>query len=133
MQVYDFYAGSLASFNGSNFHTTSSFWQAIKYFYTDFKGSQLLISWAIGLQTGNSASEYAEVRVRGFGSNNPIGTRSTRQLVKAGETTFHNQIINLGVPDYSTIQGYLEIRRSPGGSHMDNRILARVLRISLIN
>ena len=133
VQVYDFYAGSLASFNGSNFHTTSSFWQAIKYFYTDFKGSQLLVSWAIGLQTGNSASEYAEVQVRGFGSNNPIGTRSTRQFVKAGETTFHNQIINLGVPDYSTIQGYLEIRRSPGGSNMDNRILARVLRISLIN
>ena len=133
VQVYDFYAGSLASFNGSNFHTSSSFWQTIKYFYTDFKGSQLLVSWAIGLQTGNSASEYAEVQVRGFGSNNPIGTRSTRQFVKAGETTFHNQIINLGVPDYSTIQGYLEMRRSPGGSNMNNRILARVLRISLIN
>lgn len=133
VQVYDFYAGSSADFNGSNFHTTSSFWQAIKYFYTDFKGSQLLVSWAIGLTTGNSASEYAEVQVRGFGGNNPIGTRSSRHTVKTGETTFHNQIINLGVPDYSTIQGYLEIRRSPTGVHMDNRITARILRISLIN
>lgn len=133
VQVYDYYSGSLADFNGSNFHTTSSFWQTIKYFYTDFKGSQLLVSWAMGLQTGNSASEYAEVQVRGFGGNNPIGSRSSRQLVKVGETTYHNQTISLGVPDYSTIQGYLEIRRSPGGTHIDNRITARILRISLIN
>lgn len=133
VQVYDAYGGNNVEFAGLNYYTSSSFWQTFKYFYTDFKGSQLLVSWAVGLQSGNSASEYAEVQVRGFGGNNPIGSRSSRQFVKPGETTYHNQIINLGVPDYSTIQGYLEFRRSPTGVSMNNTVYARVLRVSLIN
>lgn len=133
VQVYDAYGGNSVDFAGLNFFTSSSFWQTFKYFYTDFKGSQLLVSWAVGLQSGNSASEYAEVQVRGFGGNNPIGSRSSRQFVKPGETTYHNQIINLGVPDYSTIQGYLEFRRSPTGVSMNNTVYARILRVSLIN
>lgn len=133
VQVYDAYGGNNVEFAGLNYYTSSSFWQTFKYFYTDFKGSQLLVSWAVGLQSGHSASEYAEVRVRGFGGNNPIGSRSSRQFVKPGETTYHNQIINLGVPDYSTIQGYLEFRRSPTGVSKDNTVYARVLRVSLIN
>lgn len=133
VQVYDAYGGNNVEFAGLNYYTSSSFWQTFKYFYTDFKGSQLLVSWAVGLQSGNSASEYAEVQVRGFGGNNPIGSRSSRQFVKPGETTYHNQIINLGVPDYSTIQGYLEFRRSPTGVSMNNTVYARILRVSLIN
>lgn len=133
VQVYDAYGGTNVEFAGLNFFTSSSFWQTFKYFYTDFKGSQLLVSWAVRLQSGNSASEYAEVQVRGFGGNNPIGSRSSRQFVKPGETTYHNQIINLGVPDYSTIQGYLEFRRSPTGVSMNNTVYARILRVSLIN
>lgn len=134
VQIFDSYSSDNVHFSGLNFYTSSSFWQTIKYFYTDFKGSELLVSWAVGLQSGHSASEYAEVQVRGFGGNNPIGTRSSRRFVSvSGGTAYYNQVISLGVPDYSTIQGYLEIRRSPTGVSMDNRIYGRILRVSMIN
>ena len=134
VQVYDSFGGSEVEFSGLNFHTTSTAWQTIKYFYTEFKGSKLLVSWAVGLASGGSASEYVEVRTRGFGSNNPIGTSSSKQFVStSGGTTYYNQTMSIGVPNYSTVQAYLEFRRSPTGTGVSNRVYARILRVSMID
>ena len=134
VQVYDSFGGSEVDFSGLNFHTTSTTWQTIKYFYTEFKGSKLLVSWAVGLASGGSASEYVEVRTRGFGSNNPIGTSSSKQFVStSGGTTYYNQTMSIGVPNYSTIQAYLDFRRSPTGTGVSNRVYARILRVSMID
>ena len=134
VQVYDSFGGSEVDFSGLNFHTTSTTWQTIKYFYTEFKGSKLLVSWAVGLASGGSASEYVEVRTRGFGSNNPIGTSSSKQFVStSGGTAYYNQTMSMGVPNYSTIQAYLEFRRSPTGTGVSNRVYARILRVSMID
>src|SRR5699024_3187249 len=103
------------------------------HFYTDHKGSQLLVSWALSLQSGNSGSEYIEVRTRGFGGYNPIGTETLRRTVTTSGTTYYNQVIDLGVPNYNTMQGYLEFRRDPNGTSTNNNVMARVLRVSLIN
>ena len=134
VQIMPSYSSANIDFTGLNYYTSSSSWQTINFFYTEFKGSKLLVSWAVGLQSGHSASEYAEVQTRGFGGNNPIGTASSRRFVtEKGGTAYYNQTINLGVPDYSTIQGYLEFRRSPTGVSKDNTVYARVLRVSMID
>lgn len=134
VQIRPSYAHSDVSFTGLNYSTQSADWRQFEYFYTDWKGSQLLVSWATSLQSGGSASEYCKIRVRGFGGTNPIGTRESRRFVTPGNTDFWNQTISLGVPNYATIQAYLEFCRddSTGGS-TSNRVLARVLRVSLIN
>lgn len=133
VQIRPNYGGSAVTFGGLNYRTQSSHWQTFEHFYTDFKGSKLLVSWAYSL-TDDSASavELGEFRVRGFGSNNPIGTAVSNKWVSKGETGYHNQIIDLGVPDYSTIQAYLEFRRSPSGQSQYNTVNVRVLRVSLI-
>ena len=129
VQIRPNHASSAVSFTGINYTTSSSTWQTFEHFYTDFKGSKMLISWAVSFE-GPSASEYVEVRVRGFGGNNPIGT-SNKRIFTNGSTVYLNQIIDLGVPDYSTIQAYLEFRRSPNGSSPQNTVRARVLRVSM--
>lgn len=129
VQIRPNHASSAVEFTGINYATSSSFWQTFEHFYTDFKGSKLLISWAVNFY-GPSASEYVEVRVRGFGGNNPIGT-SYKKIFSNGSTAYLNHSINLGVPDYSTIQAYLEFRRSPDGSSAKNTVRARVLRVSM--
>lgn len=131
VQIRPMHNGSGVTFTGFNYQTSSSIWQTFEYFYTDFKGSQLLVSWAVSF-SGPSASENIEVRVRGFGGYNPIGT-SPRTLFNNGGTTYFNQTIDLGVPNYNTIQAYLEFRRDPSGSSNQNIVTARVLRVSLIN
>ena len=129
VQIRPNHASSAVEFTGINYATSSSTWQTFEHFYTDHKGSKLLISWAVDFY-GPSASEYIEVRVRGFGGNNPIGT-SNKRIFSNGSTTYLNHTINLGVPDYKTIQAYLEFRRSPNGSSSQNTVRARVLRVSL--
>ena len=133
VQIRPNYGGSAVTFGGLNYRTQSSHWQTFEHFYTDFKGSKLLVSWAYSLTDDSaSATELGEFRVRGFGSNNPIGTAVSNKWVSKGETGYHNQIIDLGVPDYSTIQAYLEFRRSPNGQSQHNTVNVRVLRVSLI-
>ena len=129
VQIRPNHASSAVEFTGINYATSSSTWQTFEHFYTDHKGSKLLISWAVDFY-GPSASEYIEVRVRGFGGNNPIGT-SNKRIFSNGSTAYLNHTINLGVPDYKTIQAYLEFRRSPNGSSSQNTVRARVLRVSL--
>ena len=131
VQIRPNHASSAVSFTGINYATSSSTWQTFEHFYTDHKGSKLLISWAVDFY-GPSASEYIEVRVRGFGGNNPIGT-SNKKIFSNGSTAYLNQTVSLGVPDYNTIQAYLEFRRSPTGSSSQNTVRARVLRVSLID
>ena len=129
VQIRPNHASSAVEFTGINYATSSSTWQTFEHFYTDHKGSKLLISWAVDFY-GPSASEYIEVRVRGFGGNNPIGT-SNKKIFSNGSTEYLNHTVNLGVPDYKTIQAYLEFRRSPNGSSSQNTVRARVLRVSL--
>ena len=131
VQIRPNHASSAVEFTGINYATSSSTWQTFEHFYTDHKGSKLLISWAVDFY-GPSASEYIEVRVRGFGGNNPIGT-SNKKIFSNGSTAYLNQTVSLGVPDYKTIQAYLEFRRSPSGSSAQNTVRARVLRVSLID
>ena len=131
VQIRPNHASSAVDFTGINYATSSSYWQTFEHFYTDHKGSKLLISWAVDFY-GPSASEYIEVRVRGFGGNNPIGT-SNKRIFSNGSTAYLNQTVSLGVPDYKTIQAYLEFRRSPTGSSAKNTVRARVLRVSLID
>ena len=131
VQIRPNHASSAVEFTGINYATSSSTWQTFEHFYTDHKGSKLLISWAVDFY-GPSASEYIEVRVRGFGGNNPIGT-SNKKIFSNGSTAYLNQTVSLGVPDYKTIQAYLEFRRSPTGSSSQNTVRARVLRVSLID
>lgn len=131
VQIRPNHASSYVGFTGFNYTTSRDDWQTFEHFYTDFKGSKVLISWAVSLE-GPSASEYVEVRVRGFGNNNPIGTSSKRIFTK-GPTEYLNHTINLGVPDYKTIQGYLEFRRSPTGTGVQNTVRVRVLRVSMID
>ena len=131
VQIRPNHASSAVEFTGINYATSSSTWQTFEHFYTDHKGSKLLISWAVDFY-GPSASEYIEVRVRGFGGNNPIGT-SNKKIFSNGSTAYLNQTVSLGVPDYNTIQAYLEFRRSPSGSSSQNTVRARVLRVSLID
>ena len=131
VQIRPNHASSAVEFTGINYATSSSTWQTFEHFYTDHKGSKLLISWAVDFY-GPSASEYIEVRVRGFGGNNPIGT-SNKKIFSNGSTAYLNQTVSLGVPDYNTIQAYLEFRRSPTGSSSQNTVRARVLRVSLID
>ena len=131
VQIRPNHASSAVEFTGINYATSSSTWQTFEHFYTDHKGSKLLISWAVDFY-GPSASEYIEVRVRGFGGNNPIGT-SNKKIFSNGSTAYLNQTVSLGVPDYNTIQAYLEFRRSPTGSSAQNTVRARVLRVSLID
>src|SRR5699024_5890809 len=130
VQIRPNHASSAVSFTGINYTTSSNKWQTFEHFYTDFKGSKLLVSWAVSF-SGPSASEYVEVRVRGFGGNNPNGT-SSKRIFTNGSTAYFNQIIDLGVPDYRTVQAYLEFRRSPTGSNPENTVSARVLRVSMI-
>lgn len=129
VQIRPNHAASAVSFTGINYATSSATWQTFEHFYTDWKGSKLLISWAVDFY-GPSASEYIEVRVRGFGNNNPIGT-SNKRIFSNGSTAYLNHTVNLGVPDYTTIQAYLEFRRSPDGSSAQNTVRARVLRVSI--
>ena len=131
VQIRPNHASSAVEFTGINYATSSSTWQTFEHFYTDHKGSKLLISWAVDFY-GPSASEYIEVRVRGFGGNNPIGT-SNKKIFSNGSTAYLNQTVSLGVPDYKTIQAYLEFRRSPNGSSAKNTVRVRVLRVSLID
>ena len=131
VQIRPNHASPEVQFTGINYATSSSTWQTFEHFYTDHKGSKLLISWAVDFY-GPSASEYIEVRVRGFGGNNPIGT-SNKKIFSNGSTAYLNQTVSLGVPDYNTIQAYLEFRRSPTGSSSQNTVRARVLRVSLID
>ena len=131
VQIRPNHASSAVEFTGINYATSSSSWQTFEHFYTDHKGSKLLISWAVDFY-GPSASEYIEVRVRGFGGNNPIGT-SNKRIFSNGSTAYLNHTVSLGVPDYSTIQAYLEFRRSPNGSSSQNTVRVRVLRVSLID
>ena len=133
VQLRPSYGSNDVDFNGLNYQTRSPNWQTFEYFYTEYKGSKLLVSWAYSLADGSpSGVELAEFRVRGFGSNNPIGTAESNRWVQKGTTGYNNQIINLGVPDYSTIQAYLEFRRSPSQQHPENKISVRVLRVSMI-
>src|SRR5699024_6157060 len=123
VQLRPSYGSNDVDFNGLNYQTKSPNWQTFEYFYTEYKGSKLLVSWAYSLADGSpSGVELAEFRVRGFGSNNPIGTAESNRWVQKGTTGYNNQIINLGVPDYSTIQAYLEFRRSPSQQHTENKI-----------
>ena len=131
VQIRPNHASPEVEFTGINYATSSSNWQTFEHFYTDHKGSKLLISWAVDFY-GPSASEYIEVRVRGFGGNNPIGT-SNKKIFSNGSTAYLNHTIDLGVPDYKTIQAYLEFRRSPNGSSAKNTVRVRVLRVSLID
>ena len=131
VQIRPNHASPEVQFTGINYATSSKEWQTFEHFYTDHKGSKLLISWAVDFY-GPSASEYIEVRVRGFGGNNPIGT-SNKKIFSNGSTAYLNQTVSLGVPDYNTIQAYLEFRRSPTGSSPKNTVRARVLRVSLID
>ena len=131
VQIRPNHASSEVQFTGINYATSSDVWQTFEHFYTDHKGSKLLISWAVDFY-GPSASEYIEVRVRGFGGNNPIGT-SNKRIFSNGSTAYLNHTVSLGVPDYSTIQAYLEFRRSPTGSSTQNTVRARVLRVSIID
>src|SRR5699024_10540009 len=133
VQIFDNYADSSVQFTGLNFVTSSSFWKNMKYFYTPHEGSRLRVVWAVSLQTGNSASEYIEVGVNGFGNYNPIsngtGSSTRRQLVYAGQTEYITQDIPLPPPNFQTFQANLQFRRSPTGVHMDNRVTARILHI----
>lgn len=129
VQIRPNHASPEVQFTGINYATSSKEWQTFEHFYTDFKGSKLLISWAVDFY-GPSASEYVEVRVRGFGGNNPIGT-SNKRIFTNGSTAYLNHIIDLGVPDYRTVQAYLEFRRSPTGTNPENTVRARVLRVSM--
>ena len=131
VQIRPNHASSAVSFTGINYATSSDVWQTFEHFYTDHKGSKLLISWAVDFY-GPSSSEYIEVRVRGFGGNNPIGT-SNKRIFSDGSTAYLNHTVSLGVPDYRTIQAYLEFRRSPTGSSTQNTVRARVLRVSIID
>lgn len=131
VQIRPNHASSEVQFTGINYATSSDVWQTFEHFYTDHKGSKLLISWAVDFY-GPSASEYIEVRVRGFGGNNPIGT-SNKRIFSNGSTAYLNHTVSLGVPDYSTIQAYLEFRRSPAGASTQNTVRARVLRVSIID
>src|SRR5699024_9646016 len=134
VQIRPNHSSSSVSFSGLNYMTGSSSWQTFEHFYTDHKGSQLLVSWAYSMTPGSpSNSETIQLRTRGFGGYNPIGTQSISRTVSSGTTGYFNQIIDLGVPNYSGIQAYLEMRRDPNGSHKDNTVTARVLRVSLIN
>ena len=131
VQIRPNHASSSVSFTGLNYQTTSSYWQTFEHFYTDFKGSQLLVSWAVSFD-GNATSEMVNCRVRGFGGSNPIGTNQIN-LLSDGSTRYYNQIIDLGVPNYNTVQAYLEFRRDPNGSSSSNSVSVRVLRVSMIN
>ena len=131
VQIRPNHASSSVSFTGLNYQTTSSYWQTFEHFYTDFKGSQLLVSWAVSFD-GNATSEMVNCRVRGFGGSNPIGTNQIN-LLSDGSTRYYNQIIDLGVPKYNTVQAYLEFRRDPNGSSSSNSVSVRVLRVSMIN
>lgn len=131
VQIRPNHASSEVQFTGINYATSSDVWQTFEHFYTDHKGSKLLVSWAVDFY-GPSASEYIEVRVRGFGGNNPIGT-SNKKIFSNGSTAYLNHTVSLGVPDYNTIQAYLEFRRSPTGSSSQNTVRARVLRVSIID
>lgn len=128
VQIRPNHASPDVQFTGLNYATKSDEWKTFEHFYTDFKGSKLLISWAVDFY-GPSASEYVEVRVRGFG-NNPIGT-SPKRIFSNGSTAYLNHTVNLGVPNYNTIQAYLEFRRSPDGSSAQNTVRVRVLRVSM--
>src|SRR5699024_9492556 len=66
VQIRPNHASSAVDFTGLNYVTNSSSWQTFEHFYTDHKGSQLLVSWAVSMQSGESASEYIEFRTRGF-------------------------------------------------------------------
>src|SRR5699024_8670677 len=116
VQIRPNHSSSSVSFSGLNYMTGSSSWQTFEHFYTDHKGSQLLVSWAYSMTPGSpSNSETIQLRTRGFGGYNPIGTQSISRTVSSGTTGYFNQIIDLGVPNYSGIQAYLEMRRDPNG------------------
>ena len=134
VQTYDSYAGSNIRFNGLNFITDNSHWQTFKYFYTPHEGRTLRVVWAVGLLgSSGSASEYVEVQVNGFGSNNQInngaGSSSRRVYVSRGKTVNITQDIPLPPPNYKLMQAYLQVRRSPSGTGVTNDVFARILHI----
>ena len=134
VQVFDSYAGSNIRFNGLNFITNYSHWQTFKYFYTPHEGRILRVVWAVGLiGSSGSASEYVEVQVDGFGNNNQInngsGSSSRRVFVSRGDTVYITQDIPLPPPNYNLMQAYLQVRRSPSGTGVQNDVFARILHI----
>ena len=134
VQTYDSYAGSNIRFNGLNFITDNSHWQTFKYFYTPHEGRILRVVWAVGLLgSSGSASEYVEVQVNGFGNNNQInngaGSSSRRVFVSRGDTVNITQDIPLPPPNYNMMQAYLQVRRSPSGTGLQNDVFARILHI----
>ena len=134
VQTYDSYAGSNIRFNGLNYITDNSHWQTFKYFYTPHEGRILRVVWAVGLLgSSGSASEYVEVQVNGFGNNNQInngaGSSSRRVFVSRGKTVNITQDIPLPPPNYNMMQAYLQVRRSPSGTGIQNDVFARILHI----
>ena len=134
VQTYDSYAGSNIRFNGLNYITDNSNWQTFKYFYTPHEGRILRVVWAVGLLgSSGSASEYVEVKVNGFGNNNQInngaGSSSRRVYVSRGDTVNITQDIPLPPPNYNMMQAYLQVRRSPSGTGVQNDVFARILHI----
>ena len=134
VQTYDSYAGSNIRFNGLNYITDNSHWQTFKYFYTPHEGRILRVVWAVGLfGSSGSASEYVEVQVNGFGNNNQInngaGSSSRRVFVSRGKTVNITQDIPLPPPNYNMMQAYLQVRRSPSGTGIQNDVFARILHI----
>ena len=134
VQTYDSYAGSNIRFNGLNYITEYSHWQTFKYFYTPHEGRILRVVWAVGLLgSSGSSSEYVEVQVNGFGNNNQInnggGSSSRRVFVSRGDTVNITQDIPLPPPNYNLMQAYLQVRRSPSGTGVNNEVFARILHI----
>lgn len=134
VQTYDSYAGANIEFNGLNYITDYSHWQTFKYFYTPHEGRTLRVVWAVGLiGSSGSASEYVEVGIEGFGGNNPInngaGSSTRRVFVQRGATEFVTQDIPLPRPTYNMMQAYIQVRRSPTGTGVTNRVFARILHI----
>jgi len=124
------------SWSGQNYLTTSDSWQRIKYFNSPHEGSVLRIVWAVSFG-GASASEVIEVRISGFGNYNPInmsiGQSSRTQTVFGNNTEYITQDVPMPPPNYRTMQGYLEFRRSPNGAGHANQVRARVLHIGQYN
>lgn len=134
VQTYDSYAGANIRFNGLNYITNYSHWQTFKYFYTPHEGRILRVVWAVGLLgSSGSSSEYVEVQVNGFGNNNQInngaGSSSRRVFVSRGDTVNITQDIPLPPPNYNMMQAYLQVRRSPSGTGVQNDVFARILHI----